>query len=205
MKKIILIFSLLLLTTNLSLAQGQPKTPYSFYPETKDKFEPQIKHYELKPGDKYSENFYLKNLTGESLLVTLDTVDASHDGKSYVYKNNEEEKKEFGKFAKLSEKEITLEPYKTKKIILDISIPADAEKKEYLGGITYQETKEVKKGVVNIAYRYAMGTKLKITDNPQPIEQETVEKPLSWQNYYLLGSILLFIIGACILVFKPKK
>lgn len=168
--------------------------------------------FELKPGDSGKESLYIQNDSDKEAIYKIDAVDTipTKDGQM-GFNLPSLPQNSIGKWAIISEREITLKPGEKKTIEFTLSIPADQAMGDYTGGITVTTKADSQKDVdgkvvIGIDQRYAIKTFVKITDNPKVIAKAgTYQSQSNWTQYYLFGSAAIFVIAVSIFLVKSKQ
>ncbi|MCC6643577.1 DUF916 domain-containing protein [Candidatus Peregrinibacteria bacterium] len=161
--------------------------------------------FQLKPGDSVDEYATLTNQTDQPIGALLYAVDSGINNQNEtVLMGKNDPKNLVGKWIKFdSTGVITLQPKEKKIVKFTITAPAEAEKKDYIGGIAlertdYTDNKEVQPGAtIKTNTRVGIRTFVKITDTPEPIKKIPLPEPQNnteWSKYYLYFSVGLFVI-----------
>lgn len=204
--------SILFLTNASALSFGG----LSISPTYPNEEKPEYFVFELKPGESGEEFVTLTNQTNDKQEVLVYPVDTKiNNQNNIVLESRDESRDQVGKWVTFPDgEEYTLNPKESKNIKFTISIPQDAEKKDYVGGIALENknpngTKEIQSGaVIKTNARVGIRTFVKVTDNPQPVAKLKITPPNEWTKYYLYASIGLFVIVVIVIAaqnFKKKK
>lgn len=185
---------------------------FTALPAVPNKIDGKYFNFELKPGDTVKESLFVQNDSDKESNYKIDAVDTipTKDGKIGFNLPNLPQN-EIGKWATISEREITLKPGEKKTIEFTLAIPTDQAMGDYTGGITVTTKADSQKDVdgkvtIGIDQRYAIKTFVKVTDNPKPIEKVgTNETRSNWTQYYLFGSAAIFVIAVSIFLVKSRK
>ncbi len=180
MKKIpftgLIVLSLLLVSPMHALAQtgGQLQeraasvAVKATYPNA---IQPQHLLYEAKPGQVIEDYITLKNMgTSDSISTYLYGADDTKTAEGNIaFKTKSDTMETTGTWLSFTETAMTLLPQEEKTVKVTIKIPEDTSFGDYIGGIAVESLQPNNGGSINVALRYLMQAKIKVTDNPQVI------------------------------------
>lgn len=168
--------------------------------------------YELKPGDTITDYILVKNFSTET--VTFQTYGAdgmlTQDGKDSV-KSRTAEQTEIGSWLKVENPKFTLRPDETKELEFTMTIPEDAEFKEYKGGIVTERLASASPDApIKVNIRNASSLQVLVTDEPLPVPLEgNIYQPTFWDspyiNYYFWISLVLFLSSIILLAYSERQ
>ncbi len=210
---ILSIISSILLLNNASALSFGGLSIIPTYPNEKL---PEYFSFELKPGESNEEFATLTNQTNDIVDVLLYPVDTTINSQNnLVLEGHDDSRDQVGKWITMPDgEEYTLNPKESKVIKFIISIPQDAEKRDYTGGIAMERknpngSKELQSGAtIKTNTRVGIKTFVKVTDNPQPVAKLKITPPNEWTKYYLYFSVGIFVIVVIVIItknFKKKK
>lgn len=161
---VLLILSIALAFVFSSPAWGIGASTFDLtHPDPKEpgKFIDSAYQLQLKRGQKYEDKLLLKNIVKTPTTLRIYAADAlpARNG-GIALKGREEKKRGLGRWVKIAEEKITLQPGESKFIPFTLIVPFDATPDEYIGGLVV-ENAEVKRPnssqfVINVIQRAAL-------------------------------------------------
>lgn len=169
----------------------RPVNPTSLYPHWL--------YYEIAPGEKISDEFWLVNKYKEERELTLGTADADgvFDDPDTFELNVREDKNYSGvgqwlRFAKEQDTLVrALKPRFAEKIPFTLSVPAETEPGYYLGAFyADQPPVEQTSAPLKVQIRSGLRVLLYVTDVPRSMDELVKKPPLISKRTLLLSGIL---------------
>jgi len=207
MKNLLKAILVTLLVTNTAFAMSE-FNDFLIGPTFQDKVEPAYLHYQLKPGESVEDYLTVKNRSATNeITIYLDGVDSERNEKNELaFKTSNKERTEFGAWVKLDAIEVALKPGESKNIKFTIKVPENAEKKDYVGGLSgLMNSKTEETGMIKSNFRVVVRTFIKVTDNPQEIEKMPLPGPSINQIYFYVSTGIFAIAILIFLVFTVKN
>lgn len=172
MKNSLIVITLLTLATAGIAPAMAASTRFSFGPANPDLNEPEILHYELRPGDTVSEEVTATN--GEDTPATFSVYPADteyNSSLSLTYKGKNDPRALESAWITVDENEFVLKPHEEKKIKFTLAVPKDAQVSDaYLAGIILERIVETpEKSTLKYRAAIVIPVKLTVTLDPKPV------------------------------------
>jgi len=162
--------------------------------------QPQHLIYEAKPGQTLEDYVTLTNIgDADSINAYLYGADSDKTAEGNIaFKTKADKMEKVGTWISFDQTNMTFKPKEEKQVKVTIAIPAGATSGDYVGGIAVESLQPSRDGV-NIALRYVMQVKIKVTENPQHIPKigETnvfAPKPAFWIAAIIFLTCSLYFI-----------
>lgn len=194
-KKFLILLIGLLLPFAVS-AQETPTQSFSSKPALPNKILPYKFSFELKPGDSGEDLVEVSNLSDQVTSFIIAGVDSSTNEKGQrTFLLATDEQKSVGQWIVPEFKEFTLGPKEKKTFSFKVNVPEGTPLGDYLGGVSVEAVNTgtmVKEGqVLKVNLRMVNHVKIKVTDDPQPIEKYPVTNP--YMGIYFFASLAAFL------------
>ncbi len=183
------------------------KAGFSAQPTTQNKESPAQFTYEAKPGSIIQDTITINNNNTSKTIFFYPTELKVKLDKTKGYLKENETLKDIGKWINIPIRQVEIGPNSSQNIPVSITIPKDAELKDYIGGVA-SEIKalgNVSGFGANVNYRIITTINLKVTNDPKPIEKlppKTLVKPV---QAYIYASFALPVIVIGWLVWGSLK
>lgn len=212
MKKTLALILAVISCTQIALAEGNlSPDKFMLYPVDPNAVDRETLIYEAKPGDEINERIILKSYMPEEKKITLYVTDGIREkNKSYSFKQQTEDR-QMAKWISTDFNEVSLKPDEEKALNVRVKIPQDAPLGDYFGGIAAEKIEPGKPDstgkmpTLNVAVRFILSVKLKITDTPQHIPKISEIPKTAAPTPYFYGSIGLFMGGIGYYLFTKRK
>jgi len=196
---------------NLALADASTPDKFTVIPANPNGIDPGNLMYEMKPGDKLTDEINIKNYSSQKKDFVLYVTDKyiTKDGTTGF--NDENETSQLAGLAKFESKTITIGPEETKTVKIMISIPQNQALGDYIGGVAVVTTRPSKDGTnINIAIRYIMGLNIKVTNTPSHIPtinemKEQLQANSFGPTPYFITSIAIFLLSIGYFIWASRK
>lgn len=209
--KFIVLFTFVFLTTTICIAQTTQENTnrYAIYPAIRNTIAPGTIIAELKPGSSYED--YVIAINESDVPLTLDLYPAdetvTREGKK-AFKNQNDPQYNIGAWTKIEKNAVTLEPGQKEKVKFIINVPADAELKEYYGGIALRKknTNEnnIERGII-FSTRVIQDIALRVTNTPQEIPKVMQANIFNSTTPYFWISIGIFAASMAYFIYAKKS
>lgn len=196
------LLSLLLCQTALA---GTLSTSFNAEPANKNTIKPSIFLYEAKPGTVIEDEILIKNTQNEEQELTIYAADsfADPDGNE-AFKTNGTEMTEIGLWTTTESNTYTFKAQETKRIPFKITIPENAEEKEYKGGFALEQNFNTQ-ATVQTALRVMKNIEIKVTQDPQDIPKiEKIDPPFEPTPFFWI-TLAIFIASMVYIIATSKK
>lgn len=214
-KRHITLAAILFTFGGLSTAQGLAFENLEAFPTNPTVQAPGGFYFEIKPGGEVTDSVTVKNLgeTPISIRVYAAETDINNQGET-VLKGYNDERKDFATWVTFNkEKEGTFElaPLTETNLEFQVKVPENTSLDLFKGGIMVERLntsdKEIKENfVIKTNARIGLGTKLVVTDNPQPPEYIIPATPsTAWRQTYFYVSLGLFVVAVGVLTVTALK
>jgi uncharacterized membrane protein len=203
MKKIIcsIAFLVIFLGLNMVKAQEAPlsKIPpdlggVTIKPANPNSIRPPVIIIEMAPGTEYTDAVIIKNTTDNTVTINNYPADGTTTTTGdFTMKTNKEKQENIGAWTTLEETKVELDPHEEKTISFTITVPENAELKEYKGGITSTRRGEEINGVIT-STRIVVPVELKVTNDPQPVPKlVTTQANVFAPTPFFWGTVVIFL------------
>ena len=208
MRKALLIAIALLLTVPFAQAQKM-ETDFASVPTYPNAVKPSAFVYEAKPGTVIQDSITVKNNSDAANTLYIYGVDStlSSGGKTAFMKRGEE-MSSLGVWVKFESEKFEFTPQETKTLGFTITIPEDAELKDYTGGIALEKFYAAQSGgSVNHALRLIKNIELKITNEPKEIPKQipAAESAPFQPTPFFWITIGIFVVCVAYLIISSRK
>jgi len=179
---------------NFTIGQAHPtiKSPSSIY-------------LELKPGSSYEDSVILTNNNDKAITLVLYAADRAMQEGKYQIKTNKEKQELVGWWIQMAENDVTLAPGEKREVKYTVNIPDYVPTNEYRGAITATLPGDPSHGGFVYSIRYALGTKIVVTDNPRYLPKIGETNIFASATPYFWFSLALFIVGITYFIYGTIK
>lgn len=194
--KFFAVLAILFISSFSTVLAVEPTSGFSVSPTSRNKVNPGQFTYETKPGSTIQDSVTVTNHDSKPMTLYVYGTDSKKQDDKVSFKTETEPQTEVGKWTAVSQKEIKLEPNSSQNVAFEITIPQDAELRDYLGGISgeVRSTDASKGSQVKVNYRIVTKLNLKVTNTPQPIEKLPGKPLVDPAQAYFYFSAGLFVL-----------
>lgn len=174
---------------------------------------PSVIIVEMKPGDTLKDSISIENPTEYEMTLNVHGADSALTAEGeFTVEAMDKIPDEFGSWVTFEEPNITLLPKETREVNFTLHIPEDIPYGEYQGGMAVTQTGNRSGKGIQISTTIAMGVKVTVTADPQPIpaypgSATAVEgtNVFGTPTPYFWGSVGIFALGVAYFVYGTLR